>query len=228
MSARRPPLPERLSSLMPKHRLESLSLNSRKVTCTASQKSVAITASESLERQISEITSEIEYLDTYKEGVMELRGKPESEHEKDFAQELEDVDKRKLPLEREFVVLKRQKKFIEEDLEDQLPHYETVQDAYASVLVDKTMSATGKQKKSRFNQSRFKKAVVNYYQASRTTEVGNEEVYCHLLQSWLPAKLVKCSHLVPKSLQSEELSYLFGVGEALLSDPRNGKLVETS
>lgn len=33
---------------------------------------------------------------------------------------------------------------------------------------------------------------------------------------------MKAAHIVPKSLQSEELSYLFGAGEVELSDPRNG------
>lgn len=36
---------------------------------------------------------------------------------------------------------------------------------------------------------------------------------------------MKAAHLVPKSLQSDELSYLFGVGEIDLNDPRNGTLV---
>jgi hypothetical protein len=33
----------------------------------------------------------------------------------------------------------------------------------------------------------------------------------------------KCAHIVPKSLECEELAYLFGVRETILSESRNGK-----
>ena len=54
-------------------------------------------------------------------------------------------------------------------------------------------------------------------------EVVCWETYCHLLGSWLPEKFVKATYLVPKSLKSKEQSSFFGVGEAVLSDSRNGE-----
>lgn len=39
---------------------------------------------------------------------------------------------------------------------------------------------------------------------------------------------MKATHIVPKSLESEELSYLFGAGEMNLSEPRNGMLFVSS
>lgn len=144
--------------------------------------------------------------------------------EDELDQELEAIEKRVLHLEREFVAIKRQIKIIEEDLAVEIPRYETIGDAYVSIMASKVMSATGKQKKNRFDQSAFKKEVANYYNAFRVNNT-QKEAYCHLLHAWLPAETVKSAHLVPKSLQSEELSYLFGVGEVVLSDPRNGKLL---
>jgi hypothetical protein len=41
---------------------------------------------------------------------------------------------------------------------------------------------------------------------------------------WWDSKSVKAAHLVLKSLLGDELSYLFGVGEVILSNPRNGKI----
>ena len=35
---------------------------------------------------------------------------------------------------------------------------------------------------------------------------------------------MKAAHLVPKSLQSDELAYLFGAGNMDLSDPKNGRI----
>lgn len=46
--------------------------------------------------------------------------------------------------------------------------------------------------------------------------------YCYLT-GWHTSKLVEAAYLVPESLDSDEVSYIFGVEELLLSDPRNGK-----
>ncbi|KAL1968104.1 hypothetical protein VTN77DRAFT_2234 [Rasamsonia byssochlamydoides] len=116
----------------------------------------------------------MEYLDTYLNGLTDLQ--EEGGH--DVSKELDMVRKRILPVEKEIATLKRQKKFIEEDLDEMRPRHETVEDAP-------------------FNQKRFAKDVCDYYCAVRTVEV-------------------------PKILESDELNYLFGVGEMLLSDPRNG------
>lgn len=221
MPFKRPPIPERFSSAMPSSRQESLRSKLRQVS-HSSQISATSSTSEFIEHKLLNIGAEIDYLNTYKHGVLELYEHPEMEKDEVY-KELESIEKRVLPLEREFVVVKRQKKIVEEDLAEETSLHETMEDAYASIMVSKVMLATGKQKKRRFGQSKFKKDVLSYYNASRT-ENGYEETYCHLLHTWLPAKTVESAHLVPKSLQSEELSYLFGVGEAVLSDPRNGKL----
>lgn len=40
----------------------------------------------------------------------------------------------------------------------------------------------------------------------------------------MPSQDVKAAHIVPKSLTSQELAYLYGVEEVVLNDPRNGML----
>ncbi|KAL8661886.1 MAG: hypothetical protein Q9202_005168 [Teloschistes flavicans] len=135
----------------------------------------------------------------------------------------QEVTKYDLKRRQEFVVLKRQRKFVQEDLDDMRPSLQTVEDAYASVIVNKVMTATAKQKKRQFDQSAFQKAVLEYYDASRSPVSAGQprEAFC-LLTGWRNSKEVKAAHIVPKSLKSDELSYLFGVGDAMLKDPRNG------
>ena len=83
------------------------------------------------------------------------------------------------------------------------------------------MAASSKQKKSSFDQEQFRKKVLDYYGA---LDVQGEDsaAYCHLT-GWWDKGSVKASHLVPKSLSGEEISFLFDIGELVLSDPRNGK-----
>ncbi|KAM5445498.1 hypothetical protein MaudCBS49596_007482 [Microsporum audouinii] len=49
-----------------------------------------------------------------------------------------------------------------------------------------------------------------------------EEDLVHLTGAWYTAKYVRAAHLGPKSLGGDELKHLFGVGEVVLEDPRNG------
>lgn len=124
--------------------------------------------------------------------------------------------------ERELITLRRQKKIISDDLDEVLPQYSTIEGAYSSVLMAKIMSASGKQRKGKkFDQSAYSQAVLSFYGAVRHTDSGLVEKYCHLT-GWQHEKQTKCAHLVPKSLESGELAYLFGVRETVLSEPRNG------
>lgn len=71
-------------------------------------------------------------------------------------------------------------------------------------------------------------AVEAYYdEVKETQEVTQvkKEVHCAVTKNWYDSKATKAAHLVPKSLQSAELSHLFGVGEIELNDPRNDTLV---
>jgi hypothetical protein len=74
------------------------------------------------------------------------------------------------------------------------------------------------------DQRASSKAVLSFYGAIRHRNTGFVEKYCHLT-GWLPEKQVKCAHLVPKSLESDELAYIFGVRETVLSEPRDGMFI---
>ena len=91
------------------------------------------------------------------------------------------------------------------------------------------MAASAKIKKRKFDQVKFRAAAIAFYSAGRRYLGPGEyqkdtekytQAYCHL-SGWADAKTVKAAHIVPKSLESPELSYIFGVGDAVLSDPRN-------
>lgn len=137
---------------------------------------------------------------------------------------MKELDLESRPTEEEIVVLKRQRKMVEEDIEDEMPQRQDLEAAYASVLSAKVISATAKQSKSDFDQSEFKKDVVKYCGARKMDETDGKRplTYCHL-SGWWDKNQVKAAHLVRKSLQSEELAYLFGVGEVVLLEARNGK-----
>ncbi|OBT91260.1 hypothetical protein VE02_00258 [Pseudogymnoascus sp. 03VT05] len=124
--------------------------------------------------------------------------------------------------ERELAILKRQKKAIVDDVDEALQRYPTIEDAYSSALLTKVISASKKWKKAP-QQSLYAKGVISYYDSVKPGLSENYvEKYCHLNAGWQDRMYVKCMHLVPKSLQPDELAYLFGVREADLFEPRNG------
>lgn len=126
-------------------------------------------------------------------------------------------------------ILKRQQRKFSEDLEevvaakrrrlhapDDLALYE---DAYVESIIPRVMASSAKQSGHRFNQSRFKKAVNEYYGAPSTSDL--EASHCHVTGFAFPSAIVKAAHIVPKSLSEEELTHLFGSEHDVASDPRN-------
>jgi hypothetical protein len=101
------------------------------------------------------------------------------------------------------------------------PNIGLLERAYASTIVPRVMGASAKQKKSSFNQSEFRKRVIDFYKAAMDME-DHKMAYCHLA-GWCPSEQVKAAHLVPKSLSGEEIAHLFGSDEVVITDPRNGK-----
>lgn len=129
--------------------------------------------------------------------------------------------------------MKKQRRTLEQDVEDaheaqkrqkmsREPSIEFMERAYTSTIVTRVnMLATGNTKTRSFDQGTFKKAVVEYLHAGGE-EGGAERIWCHLTSWWDPDD-VKAAHLIPKTLQGDEWTHLFGVGEVVLSDPKNGK-----
>ncbi|KAJ5905247.1 uncharacterized protein N7473_002163 [Penicillium subrubescens] len=125
--------------------------------------------------------------------------------------------------------ISRQRKILEEDLEEFMslkrprhgePSLEMLQRAYSSSLVARVMAASAKQQKKRYNQSKFKNDVNDYYGINPTNGIEDGAGYCHVLGKF-DAKDIKAAHVVPKSLSVDEIAHLFGVEELVPEDPRN-------
>lgn len=187
---------------------------------TASQLSLAPSAEDFIDAKLNDVGVNLEYAEMLHNSLKKAF-KEEFLSEKQHIEAIADVEEQVEPVEREFLLLKRQKKILSEDLEDELSMYSRLEDAYASIVTDKVMRASGKQKKKAHDQPRFWKDCSSYYNAVRKDEdTGTDYAFCHL-SGWAPTKEIKAAHIVPKSLESEEASYLFGVKNVDLSQPRN-------
>jgi hypothetical protein len=226
-------IPERLSSLLPEDRIKKIKEKQQRCTSHSSiisMESIAsTTVSDFLEEKIVSHQLDIEYLKSYKDGLHDAYLTKKISKD-DFNKELSDIVKQFEPFSNEIRVLKRQRKIIREDLEDEIrdskkqnanlePPIRFLERAYTSTIVPKVMAASAKQKRSTFNQSEFRREVVKYYGATKTDRSGT---YCHLT-GWWDNKDVKAAHLVPKSLSREETTYLFGASEPLEYMPQNSK-----
>ena len=124
--------------------------------------------------------------------------------------------------------IKKQKKTLIDDLDEEAPSKEYIEEAFMETISAKVMLATSSQKKKKkFRQDKFCKSVCEYYQAKRTIINGKNETkekWCHVM-GWQPDLGVKCAHLVPKSLESLELARFFGAEQTTLTEPRNGMYI---
>lgn len=74
-------------------------------------------------------------------------------------------------------------------------------------------------------QKTFRKDVGTFYEVVQYGKTKRDPkivtIYCVAAHDRFPPESVKAAYLVPKNLESAELSMLFG-GDVNLSDPRNG------
>ena len=175
--------------------------------------------SEFLAQKIEELSQGVEYHDKFLEGLNAALESGKITQEGFDEARSSTLEKRTGEV-RELVVAKRQRKFIEEDMQEDEGLQDKLENAYAETMMTRVMLATVTQPKSKFDVKQFRKDVEKYYDAVQLSE-GTKEAWC-CLTGWNMSDDTKAAYLVPKSLQSGELSYLFGVGDALLSDPRNG------
>jgi hypothetical protein len=140
----------------------------------------------------------------------------------------------------ELRVLGRRRKFMTEDLDDQykadrsmafwspaLWHSCTLASAYLKLrdrifVTDFPLLEMDWSKRAL--RSKFREDLLVYNGSSKVSLLDRMMHYCHLSGKWCPPSRIKAVHIVPKVLESEALSYLFGVEEVNLSDPRNGML----
>jgi hypothetical protein len=222
--ASKPPIPERYSCLVPLSDLNDMEILSKRTASAMaeiSQPSTTSSTNDFVDAKIESISADLAVNSKFKdyfESARKYKVLTDEEYD-DAVEELKSETSRK---ERELITLKRQKKIISDDIDEVLSQYSTMENAYSSVLMIKMMSASSKQRRGKTcDQSTYAQAVLSFYNAVRHKKSGNIEKYCHLT-GWQPEKSVKCAHLVPKSLESDELAYLFGVRETVLSEPRNG------
>ena len=222
--ASRPPIPERYSFIVPPSGLKDMEILSKRTASAMtaiSQLSTTSSTNDFLDAKIESISADLAVNSKFKD-YFENAKKRTALADEDYDDAVKELELEVNQKERELITLRRQKKIISDDIDEVLPQYSTIEGAYSSVLMAKIMPASGKQRKGKkFDQSAYSKAVLSFYGAIRRTDSGLVEKYCHLT-GWQPEKHVKCAHLVPKSLESDELAYLFGVRETVLSEPRNG------
>lgn len=175
------------------------------------------------------VEAELDWIRCFGDGLDEV--KAERLINDEFSTEIQPFLSSFKSLSQNLKVLKRQERLIEDDLTEELQvkRYRTtepgdghLEQTYASTIVARAMAASSNQKKARhFNQNRFRKDMVQYYNA--TDPEDGSSVWCHVLETYLPPAEIKAAHLVPKRLSNDEVSFLFGAREGVLSDCRNGK-----
>lgn len=223
------PTSHKYESLLSVESLEHLNeIKSRKVSA-ASIVSASSGVSEFLDYKIKDAELDIDYAEKCKKGVVEAYERKSLEKEELF-KALESIKEEGQKKKKEYVTLKRQRKLIEDDIEEGAES--DLEKAYASAMMNRVrIPEQLTQSKRNFKmrtQNDFRQALETYYGVVRKEVDGESEqelVYCAVTQVWWLSRDVRAAHIVPKSLQSEELSYLFGAGDMDLSDTRNGKSV---
>lgn len=184
--------------------------------------------SDFLEDRIKLLTNDIQYIESAHRGLGFALDNL-SLSAKEFRDALRPFIPPSRLISKELRNLKRQKKLISEDLEDEVAVRKRQRTgpsttglylrAYTDSMLQRVMAACGKRKPQKtFNARQFKYSVNEYY----GIEKGSG--FCQITGCEFIADDVKAAHIVPKSLTGEEISYLFG-GEIVVSlDPRNGWL----
>lgn len=224
-----PNVPTRVSSLFTSKRQALLEAHKQR-SVSLSSFSVASNASDFLAEKIKACQSTVDYWEDYGAGLREAKD-DQSISTDVYKTEINRMLDSYKPAVEELDMLRKQHKILLEDIEDESdavkrqnaqeePSVDFYQRAYTSIMIPRIMGATAKQRKGKFNQGDFKKAIVDYYSA---VDKPKERSYCHLM-GWLDMSAVKCAHLVPKLLSGPELAFIFGVEQDdVLYNPRNGK-----
>lgn len=217
------------ASLLSNNFQENLAQIQSRKTSAFSTVSTSSTASEFLDQKIRDMETDIDFTQVYRDGLVEtfdtkLLGSEE------LTKALEEVNGDDKKRRKEWVTLKRQRRHTEEDILDQ--GKENVETAYGIAIrnwfqIPSQLSNSERNRKNHAQQD-FRKGVEDYYHVAKEIQEQTKvvrEVYCCVSKGWYEPSSMKAAHIVPKILQSDELSYLFGVGEMNLSDPRNGLMM---
>ncbi|EEQ32089.1 hypothetical protein McanCB56680_005637 [Microsporum canis] len=235
VSSKLPLLRHKYSTILPQNQQERLEKKYSRVVGTASnasRSSIETSVSEFLERKIDALTAGLDYYEEYQNGLRSALNRKDLTEE-DYRNELITLDKQYTPAIRELKIIKRQFRTIEADVEEErevdLKRQKCAKDAnldfleraYTATMVTRVMGASSLKSSSSFSQKEFRKGVIKYLGAKNDSE-GTERAWCHITGMWHDSDNIKAAHIVPKALRGDELKHLFGVGEVVLEDPRNG------
>lgn len=195
-------------------------IKKRKVSAISTQ-SASSTVRQFLNAKVCQLELDIDYASHYRAG---LKKAYESKilSGADWDRIRTEIETHDSEVKKEFVTLNRQRKIIEDDLEE-IKNVYTIQHAYAKIMVNRISISRRSDHNLKKNpeEKLFRFQLIRYYQVQEI-EQGQKWCYCVATGRWWQSKDVKATHIVPKSLESEELAYMFGAGELNLSEPRNG------
>lgn len=213
-----PVIPKRLSSLLSVSGHQEVNSLLLKREFSQSQVSLTSSTDEFLEAKLEQITTDLNIYDVMKKYLSQ--GLEEGRiNRKEYNEAVGEIDEKYDPAESEMIAIKRQRKILKEDIQQALPRSK-IEELYTSLIRDLVMGASAKQKKASHSQQHFRASCFKYYEVDHPT--NPEEAWCHLT-GWHPKDTVTAAHIVPKSLQSDELAYFFGAGYIDLMQARNGK-----
>ena len=183
-----------------------------------------------LKHMVTELHEEIEYIEFVRKNILPSLFQNNDSKQIYKAAEILVNDSERAAFD-ELIILQRQKKFLIDDLteellltgvDDELP-YKEIKMLYTETMTQRMFNAGFAGKEQHLNAPSFRYAVELRYESVANLD-NSSRCWCHVL-GWFPPKEVEAAHIVPKVLDSPELSYLFGAtGENTLSDPRNGDI----
>ncbi|KAL8911032.1 MAG: hypothetical protein Q9171_003736 [Xanthocarpia ochracea] len=103
-----------------------------------------------------------------------------------------------------------------------------VKDAYIHQL-EYACASTSQHGAERFKQpklarQKFRKAVIHYLNSQRP-DSSETQVFCIIIGKWIGCYDMRCAHIVPISLDVEQLPYMFGTEDAAPEESENGLML---
>lgn len=183
---------QRISSLLPKRRLDTLTTPPKHLSVSTASKLPQMshnpTVSGFLGTKVAAMEAALAWIRCFRDGLDKAKAE-QLINDEEFSTEIQPFLSSFKSLSQALKVLKRKKRLIEDDLTEELQvqkHRTTKPDdghlerAYASTMVARVVTVLSNQEKARsFNQSRFRKEVVEYYNANDPE--GGDFVWCHVL-----------------------------------------------
>jgi predicted transcriptional regulator len=229
-------IPKTILSLMPPSRQQALTAHQKRSVSTASKisqisQSSESTASDFLTAKITALEDETAHIAEIKAGLDEANAN-RSLKNTEYRLQLDPLTTRLRSATSTLRVLKRQRKALEEDLDDAVavekrrrqygpPDEGLLERPYRDTIVIQVMKTDGKKQAPNLSTKKYKKAVNAYYDVHAVPTKS----FCHVLGLHIDELVTKAAHLVPKSIGPEELGHLFGDQDVVTTLPQNGKTI---